>query len=164
MSTASQIVAKDGRQLKDEPDSSVIGRGLFIGVALLGVLELIGCIGLWPSATEDTTGLGNSEIATILKRSCCVADQMVVKNIKAALEKAKDGQSLRSAAESVGFTCEASPSKTCRYAGTMTYQIHGAPKENIDSQKVHIVSYSILLPSYDNTNDVRADQKTTILP
>ena len=136
----------------------------FLFGSVLTSIGLFACSWPWPSVTENTTGLGNSEIATILKRSCCVADEMVVKNIKAALENAKHGQSLCSAAESIGFTCEALPSKTCRYAGTMRYQVHGAPKENRDAQKVHIVSYSILLPSYDNTNDVRADQETTIVP
>jgi hypothetical protein len=136
----------------------------FLFGVVLTSMGLFACSWPWPSVTEDTTGLGNSEIAGILKRSCCVVNEMVVQNIRTVLEKAKVGRSLRSAAESVGFTCEESPSKTCRYVGMMTYQVHGAPKENVDAQKVHIISYSIVLPTYDNTNDIQVDQKTTIAP
>lgn len=136
----------------------------FLFGVVLTSMGLFACSWPWPSVTEDTAGLGNSEIARILKQSCCVVNLMHVHKIKAALEKAREGRSYRSAAEAVGFMCEAPPSKICQYAGKMTYQVHGAPKENVDAQKVHILSYSILLPDYENTDGVRIEQDTTILP
>lgn len=84
--------------------------------------------------------------------------------IQLALKKASANHGPREAAESIGFTCEQPPSLTCRYVGEMTYQVHGAPKENTDAQKVHVVSYSIVLDNYMDRNSVHAERKTSIVP
>ena len=134
-------------------------------VVLLCSLGLVGCSWPWPSVTEDNAGLGRSEIARILKLYCCApTERVIAREIQIALTKASKGQSPRVAAESIGFTCDDPPSQTCRYAGEMKYQVHGAPKENKDAQKVHIVSYSILLASYDKLDNIGCETKTTVVP
>src|SRR5215467_8009114 len=137
----------------------------FATLALFSSLVMFGCAWPWPSATEDTAGLGKSEIARILRTKCCAGfEELIARDIQVALDRAGKNGSSREAAESVGFTCDNPPSKTCRYRGEMTYQVHGAPKENQDAQKVHIVSYSILLSSHDHTDDVRVQQQTMVAP
>ncbi|ULA60366.1 MAG: hypothetical protein LZF60_230102 [Nitrospira sp.] len=123
------------------------------------------CVGPWPSATEDTTGLGNSEIARTLKDMCCApSEHLMNEQIQLALKKANATHGPREAAESIGFACEQPPSLTCRYVGEMACQVHGAPKENTDAQKVHIVSYSIVLADYTDRNSIHAERKTSIVP
>lgn len=140
-------------------------RGFITSIALICSLGLSACSWPWPSATEDTTGLGRSEIARILKNICCAPPGWLIREkIQISLGEASKDHSARAAAESIGFACDASPSKICRYAGEMKYQVHGVPKENIDAEKIHIVSYSIVLPNYDDVNDIRAERKTTVVP
>lgn len=113
--------------------------------------------------TEDNTKLGNSEIAKILKLYCCAPTARVIsREIRFALAKASEKQSGRAAAESIGFTCEEPPSKICRYSGEMNYRVYGAPKENVDAQKLHIVSYSLLLPDHDNPKNIDFNTETTV--
>ena len=106
-------------------------RSLFSSLGLLCSLGLFACTWPWPSATEDTTGLGKSELARMVRNHCCSngAERVLARNITMALGKTTRGQSYRAVAESFGFTCEDPPSKTCRYAGEMTYQVHGVPEK-----------------------------------
>jgi len=156
---------ENGCPLERSTNMSLRLRSLFVFFILFCNLGLFACSWPWPSATEDNTGLGKSEIARILKLYCCApSERVIVREIQIALGKANKDHSPRVAAESIGFTCEEPPSQTCRYAGEMKYQVHGAPKENKDAQKVHIVSYSILLASYDKLDNIRFETKTTVVP
>lgn len=135
-------------------------RWFLTAMVLLCSIGLFACSWPWPSMTEDTTGLGKSEIAKVLADSCCShPDWRIAQKIRIALEKAGKGRPSRAATESVGFTCEDLPSRTCRYAGEMTYQIYGAPRENKDFlQRGYMVSYSIVLPNYDEPLVMRIHQ------
>lgn len=44
----------------------------------------------------------------------------------------------------------------------MNYRVYGAPKENVDAQKLHIVSYSLLLPDHDNPKNIDFNTETTV--
>src|SRR5215467_13420168 len=139
-------------------------RGPLTLLALLSSLGLFACSWPWPSATEDTTGLGDSEIARILKNICCAPpDWLITEKIQIAIKVSKE-HSPRAAAESIGFTCDDPPSKTCGYTGEMKYQLHRVPNNNTDAQKIHIVSYSIVLPNYNDPNDLRVERTTTLVP
>ncbi len=127
---------------------------------------LFACVGPWLSKTEDTRGLGQSKIARVLASYCCIVPEgMIAREIRIVLEKAGRERSSRAVAESVGFTCEAPPSMTCRYAGEMTYQVHDAPRENKDvPQRAYIVSYSIVLLNHDEPLAIRIQQNIAPVP
>ncbi len=145
---------------------SMTARTFLTSIVLFCSLALFACEWTWwPSISEDTTGLGKSEIARIVKSACCSdAEVVIARNITGVLNNAMVGRLPRAAAESVGFTCENPPGQSCRYTGESKYQIHPMPKNNPDAGKVHIVSYTVVLPNYDDPNDVRVEQKTTVVP
>ena len=140
-------------------------RSVLTAFALFCSLGLFACSWPWPSATVDTQGLGESDIAKLLKDRCCTNEEdQIVREITTVLKKAMVSRSVRAAAESIGFTCEDPPSQMCRYAGEKTYRFYNLPEGHRESGKTHIVTYLIVLPNYDNQDDVRVQQKDTVVP
>lgn len=141
-----------------------IRRGLTSIILCCCVVQLA-CAWPWPRSTEDTTGLGKSEIAKILSNICCAPTEwLIAEKIQIALGKADKGLGPRAGAESIGFTCDSPPSQTCRYAGERKYQLYGVPKGNPEAEKIHILSYSIVLLDYADTKNIWVEQTTTIVP
>lgn len=140
-------------------------RRCLTSIALFCGFALLACAWPWPRATEDTTGLGKSEIARILSNICCALDEsLIAEKIHIALDNANKKHGPRLAAESIGFTCDSPPGQTCQYAGERKYQLHGVPESNSEAAKVHIISYSIMLPDYADTKNIVVEQTTTTFP
>jgi hypothetical protein len=126
------------------------------------ILFLVGCSG-WPGISENTQGLGQGQIATLFRYDWGFPEDFFSEKIKELLITANKSNQPRSAAESVGMTCEAPPSRSCKYFGVVRYFFINGPSGNPDADKPHYVRINVTLPDFNNPNIVIVKQDQMVI-